>query len=120
MEQDKVDLALRTPMMRQLSTIVQKRKISVDPKLPRSAQLSQQLIEAGFISDEPLRLPSQWYGRAERLTNAIGLQVDPVAQSTRALVASPSIWICGADEHTCLLHTWSWRSQVYMNFLRLR
>ena len=116
LEQDKVDLALRTPMMRQLSTIVQKRKISVDPKLPRSAQLSQQLIEAGYISDEPLRLPSQWYGRAERLANAMGLQVDPVAQSTRALVASPSIWVCGADEHTRLLYARGLCEEVFQAF----
>ena len=116
LEQDKVDLALRTPMMRQLSTIVQKRKIPVNPKLPRSAQLSQQLIEAGYINEEPLRLPSQWYGRAERLANALGLQVDPVAQSTRALVASPSIWVCGADEHTRLLYARGLCEEVFQAF----
>ena len=116
LEVDKVNLALRTPMMRQLSTIVQKRKIPVDPQLPRSAQLSQQLIEAGYIADEALRLPSQWYGRAERLATALGLQVDPVAQSTKALVASPAIWVCGADETTRLLYARGLCEEVFQAF----
>ena len=115
-ELDKIDLALRTPMMRQLSAIVQKRKIKANPSLQRSVQLSQQLIEAGHVDDEVLRLPNQWYGRAQRLADALGIQVDPVAQSTRALVSSPAIWVCGADAYTRLTFARGLCEEIFQAF----
>ena len=113
---DKAELALRTPMMRQLSSIVQNRKISPDQSLQRSAQLSQQLIEAGYIEDEPLRLPNQWFGRAQRLAQALGLRVDPIAQATRALVSSSQIWITGVDAHTRALFARGLCEEIFQAF----
>jgi hypothetical protein len=114
--QDKLSLALRTPVMRHLSERVQSRKIKPNPSLQRSAQLSQQLIEASLSEDNPLTLPSQWFGRAERLASSLGVKVDSVAQSTRSLVTSPAIWVWGSDPQTRLLLARGLCEEVFQSF----
>ena len=101
-EEDRVDLALRTGVMKQLSAIAKRRgALTITEKgLTRSEVLTQQLIGATRFDDEPLKPSSQWYGYAESLARELGLRVEGVAQAVRALLVSRSIWLYGADPNT--------------------
>ena len=114
--EDKLELALRTAAMRQLSEIVQRRKILPQPDLSRSAQLAHQLIEAGTKPDAPLSLPDQWYGRAQRVADSLGLKVDAVAQATRALITAPTIWVYGLDARTREIFARALCEEIYQSF----
>lgn len=102
LEEDRVDLALRTNVMKQLSAIAKRRGRPVEQTqgLTRSELLTQQLISASRFKDKPLQASSQWYGYAESLARDLGLKVEGVAQAIRALLVSKSIWLYGVDPNT--------------------
>ena len=114
--QDQLSLALRTPVMRHLSGLVHARKIKANPNLQRSAQLSQQLIEASIDVERRLTLPPQWLGRCERLANALGVQIDSVAQGARSLITSPALWVWGSDPQTRLSFARGLCEEVFQSF----
>lgn len=99
LEEDRVDLALRTNVMKQLSAIAKRRGRPVEQAqgLTRSELLTQQLISAARFEDQALRSSPQWYGYAESLARDLGLRVEGVAQAVRALLVSKSVWLYGVD-----------------------
>jgi len=99
LEADRVDLALRTNVMKQLSAIAKRRGRPVEQPqgLTRSELLTQQLISASRFEDQALRASPQWYGHAESLARDLGLRVEGVAQAVRAFLVSQSVWLYGAD-----------------------
>ncbi len=98
-DQDKLDLALRTGVMKQLSALAKRRGVPepVGGGLTRGEVLTHQLIAAARFADAPLTLTPQWFGAVESLAREVGARPERVAQAAQALVSSRALWLCGGD-----------------------
>ena len=101
-DEEKLDLALRTSVMKQLSALAKRRGVSgeLTRGLTRSEVLTQQLIAASRFEESALKPVAQWYGHAEAIAQEVGVKVEGVAQAAQALLMSNTIWLCGADALT--------------------
>lgn len=101
---ERLDLALRTGVMRQLSALAKRRGVPepVGAALTRSEVLTEQLIAAARFPDAPLALPPRWLSAAEGLARAVGARPEVLAQAAQALVVSPALWVWGGDARSRL------------------
>lgn len=96
---ERLDLALRTGVMKQLSALAKRRGAQEpsDSGLTRGEVLTQQLIAAARFPDAPLTLPPQWFGVVESLARESGVRAERVAQAAQALVVGRALWLWGGD-----------------------
>jgi hypothetical protein len=98
--EEKGKLNRRTPVMKQLSSIVKAKNIQPKDGMPKSAQVASQLQEASLFEDQNLIFNQQLTVMAEQVAVAMALDPNPVIEATKALMVSPVLWICGADQRT--------------------
>jgi hypothetical protein len=98
--EEKAKLNRRTPVMKQLSSIVKAKNIQPKEGMLKSAQVATQLQEASLFEDQPLAFNQQLTVMAEQMAVAMALEPSSVIEATKALMVSPILWICGSDQRT--------------------